>query len=98
MDTGKYILDGKTPQHCTDLFKWGEWYETADRSVKITQIDDALISTVFLGLDRNLDGATPLLFETTVFGGEHDEEMCRYSTWDEAEAGHEKMVKFIEEN
>lgn len=67
------------------------------------------ISTVFLGLDHNFGGGKPLLFETMVFDtndkkkykigdNEHEsigEEMetNRYSTWEEAEAGHKKLVK-----
>ena len=47
-----------------------------------------MVSTVFLGLDHAFDGGTPLLFETMIFGGEHDEYQERYATWDEAEAGH----------
>lgn len=43
----------------------------------------------------SLDEWAPLLFETMVFGGPFDQEMARYSTWDEAEAGHKKMVKRI---
>ena len=35
----------------------------------------------------------PILFETLVFGGPLDGEMDRYSSWDDAQVGHEMMVK-----
>ena len=50
------------------------------------------VSTVFLGLDHQHFDGPPLLFETMVFVGEHGDEMERYSTWDEAVAGHDAMV------
>ena len=64
-----------------------------------------LVSTVFLGHDHNLfgkDGDEPILFETMVFkqserfgsGKEktYEEPQWRYHTWDDAEAGHNKVV------
>ena len=53
---------------------------------------------VFLGLDHSFGSGPPLLFETMVFGGPLDEEMDRYTTWDEAEAGHKAMVKRVQES
>ena len=50
------------------------------------------ISTVFLWLDHSYGQGPPILFETMVFGGLLDEECERYSTWIEAEQGHEAMV------
>lgn len=91
----KYILNGKEAVICNDLLKWGKWFETADRTVKKTEVGDAEVSTVFLGLDHNFGRGEPLLFETMVFGGEHDGDQDRYSTWEEAEKGHEKMVKSL---
>ena len=54
------------------------------------------ISTVFIGLDHQFgDEGPPLLFETMVFGGKHDEDLERYFTWQEAEEGHKRFVKKI---
>ena len=51
---------------------------------------------MFLGLDHSFaDVGPPILFETMVFGGEHDQEMERYATWDEAVAGHDIMVQKV---
>lgn len=54
-----------------------------------------MVSTVFLGLDHQYGDGPPLLFETMVFGGPLDHEMNRYSTWNEAEKGHQEMVERV---
>ncbi len=58
-------------------------------------IDGQRVSTVFLHFDHgwnwDADNA-PILCETMIFGGEHDESMWRYSTWDQAKEGHDKIV------
>ncbi len=93
--TDKYILDGHTPFPCDDLYKWGQWMDTADRRVKLDKIGDITVSTVFLGLYYSFGQGEPLLFETMIFGGEHDDYQERYSTWEEAEAGHAKALTMI---
>lgn len=97
MGTDKYILEGHTPIVCNDLFKWATWFEKADRTVAKTKIGELEVFTVFLGLDYNwIEGGKPLLFETLIFGGKKfDQEQDRYSTWEEAEAGHKKMVEKV---
>lgn len=55
------------------------------------------VSTVFLGIDHQYGSGKPILFETMVFGGLLDGEQVRYCTWEEAEAGHEEMVKRVKE-
>lgn len=54
----------------------------------------AYVSTVFLGLDHNFGdrGPSPILFETMTFGVGDEPEQVRYSTWAEAEAGHQAAV------
>lgn len=90
----KYILDadGK-PVLCEDLMTWSKWFETADRNIAKTEIGDVSISTVFLGLNHSFNDGPPIVFETMVFGGEHDGEMQRYVTKEQALAGHDKMVQ-----
>lgn len=93
MRSDKYTLVDKKPVPVSDLTKWAKGYETLDRRVAYTDVGDVKVSTVFLGLDHNFsDDGPPVLFETCVFGGTLDGEMDRYSTWDEAEAGHAAMV------
>lgn len=92
----KYILDGHTPVECDDLMKWGQWMGSADRHVNTTMVGDVKVSTVFLGLDHSFgDDGPPILFETMIFGGEHDEYQDRYATWDEAVDGHKKAVDMV---
>ncbi len=88
-----YILEGHTPVVVTDIRTWARWFETADRGVARTEKNGVTVSTVFLGLDHSFGSGPPLLFETMVFGGKLDQEQERYSTWDEAEAGHKSMVR-----
>ncbi len=89
----KYILEGKEPKAVEDVLEWGRWFETANRHVaENTLPNDVRVSTVFLGLDHSFGQGTPVLFETMIFGGEHDQYQERYGTWEEAEAGHKKAV------
>jgi hypothetical protein len=71
-----------------------------DRIVAKTFFEKALteVSTVFLALDHNHFGSgPPLLFETLVMGNILQDEMRRYASWKEAEAGHHKICAQIRE-
>lgn len=98
-----YILKNRTPVKEPDLMKWGAWMQKNDRHVAETQIKGYNVSTVFLGLDHSysLFGGEPILFETMVFNyprhmnfEDHPFSSIqeRYSTWDEAEVGHKRIV------
>ena len=96
-----YVLDESgQPRKETDALTWGLWYEstkaTQARTVAVDRIGDAKVSTVFLGLDHNYaaDG-DPVLWETMVFGGPHDERQERYTSRAEAEAGHGRIVAML---
>jgi hypothetical protein len=96
--TGKYILDDDgNVVPCCNLMEWAEWFEASykngKRRVGSTQRGDIRVSTVFLGLDHSFGGGPPLVFETMIFGGEHDEFMDRCFTWDEAVAMHREACK-----
>lgn len=54
--------------------------------------EPARVSTVFLGLNHAFWDGPPLWFETMVFGGPLHAEMERYTTIEEARAGHAEMV------
>jgi hypothetical protein len=59
-------------------------------------LENITISTVFLSLDHNHSGVgKPVLFETMVFGGEHDQYQERYCTWNEAAKGHKRIVNMV---
>jgi len=91
----KYILKDKQAILCEDVKTWGEFMENQDRVVKKTEFGDIYISTVFIGLNHSLEDNKILLFETLVFKGPLDSEMERYHTWEEAEAGHDKMCERV---
>jgi len=84
-----WILEGKVPKQA-DLMTWATWFEKAHRHVAQSEQNGVKVSTVFLGLDHQWGDGPPLIFETMIFGGEHDEWQERCSTWDEAEAMHKK--------
>lgn len=94
---GYWVLDSeRRPVRVTDVLAWGRWFESREnRRVAHTQISKRVrVSTVFIGIDhRHFGDGPPLLFETMVFGGPHDQEMWRYSSWDDAETGHAAVVK-----
>ena len=54
------------------------------------------ISTVFLGLDHRWgSGGEPVVFETMVFGGPHDQECSRCCTYAEALEMHKGVVDHL---
>jgi hypothetical protein len=77
--------------------EWLRAWSTERNSVAKTTVGDADVSTVWLGLDHRFGAGPPLIFETMVFGGEHDQGQWRYSTEEQALAGHERVVKALEE-
>lgn len=88
-----YILQGKDILP-VDILTWGKWFQTADRLIARDGQNGVLVSTVFLGINHqfNLD-LPPLVFETMIFGGLLDSYQERYSTYDEALKGHQKVVE-----
>jgi hypothetical protein len=83
-----------------DILK--EWVDawSVNRVVAQTVVGPMRVSTVFLVIDHNqsLDpDALPLVFETMIFDSDGDDRYQeRYSTWNEAEAGHAKAVALAE--
>src|SRR5262245_21525974 len=101
-----YILDHERKPVPCDQLTWGRWLEQCeDRHVGDDEFEPApgnprvRVSTVFIGLDhRDYGDGPPLIFETLIFGGEFDGQMWRYSTWDDAEAGHKMAVKKVKQH
>ena len=104
---GRYILVDKVPQIEPDLIKWAMWFEDINnRFVARDQIADSIntgenirVSTVFLGLDYSFDASkantVPILFETMIFGGNHDQYCDRYATWTQSKKGHKRAVSLV---
>lgn len=91
----KYILENGELKP-VDLMTWAKWFETANRSIAYDEVNGVRVSTVFLGIDHNFFGGPPLLFETTIFGGRHDERTRRCSTLSQAKEMHRKALRLIE--
>jgi hypothetical protein len=74
-----------------------EWMdENPERkAVKQDTVDDVYISTVFLGLDHAWNSDIPVLWETMIFGGEHDQCQERYTSYEDALEGHEKALNLV---
>lgn len=94
---GTYVMDENgNPKPEPDLLAWAKWFEKAERQLALDKVGGVRVSTVFLGLDHSFgqDGP-PLLYETMVFGGKLDQEQERYSTRDDALAGHSRILARI---
>ncbi len=90
-----YILKDKEPEQAP-MDVWVRWIiYSENKTVQLTKIQDVKVSTVFLGIDHAFGYGNPILFETMIFGGKHDQYQERYSTWDEAVNGHHKACKLV---
>lgn len=90
--SGYYVLEPTGDVRAVELKEWTQWFASADRRVALTQISGMHVSTVFLGLDHShVPKGPPVLFETMVFYRNSYGYMKRYSTRDEALAGHEDV-------
>jgi hypothetical protein len=101
-----YTLIGKLPVPCEDSVKWAEWCAKTpkdDCRVALTVVGGIMeVSTVFLGMNHNMFGDEPLLFESMIFSNdprcEDINENCRRcSTWTQAENMHVSVVAEAEE-
>ena len=74
-----------------------------DPRIALNVIGNQRISTVFLHFDHGLNFGQsdkihpPVLFESMIFEGPHDQYQRRYHTYDEALEGHNNLVKALEE-
>lgn len=96
-DFEAYVKDAQNPED----------FEKTRRVAKTQVSDGVLVSTVFLGIDHGW-GDVPRWFETMVFiesqsslseelANAWSEFQARYSTWDEAQAGHKMIVTRLKE-
>jgi len=90
-----YILDDAgDPIPCDDILTWGQWMQTHPKHIGDTWVDDVRISTIFTGVDTGFH--LPMLFETMLFLHEKPVDGRRYSTREEALAGHSRFVSAVE--
>lgn len=96
----RYILDAHgNPVEEPDILKWSEWFEKTDRHIADDMVGEIRVSTVFLGTDHSfLDTETPVLYETMIFGGAHDQYQERYTNKVAALAGHDRAFAFVRDS
>ena len=98
-----YVPDGQGGfRAARDMLEWGEWFarkrdesfiQGGKRVARTELAGGILISTVFLGLDHSFShSGPPVLFETMIFGGPHNDYQERYTTLADAQQGHEQAV------
>jgi hypothetical protein len=77
--------------------EWIEfWAHEDSRVIAQTGNENIMVSTIFTGINyRFFEEGPPIVFETMVFGGKWNEFQYRYCTYDEAMAGHKKIVEEV---
>jgi hypothetical protein len=93
-----YTLDeNNKPVKSTSVIEAAEWLDKnpEKKAVKQDYIDDIFISTVFLGLDHAWNSEIPVLWETMIFGGEHDPYQERYTSYEDALEGHQTTLNLV---
>lgn len=94
-----YILTANNQPVAVSITEAAQWMEDNPerKAVKQDHIDDKFVSTVFLGLDHSWNNKEVILWETMIFGGEHDQYQERYSSYEDALEGHQKAINFIKQ-
>jgi len=92
-----YILDENNKPIRSTIVDCGKWLEENPerKAVKQEHIDDIFISTVFLGLDHAWNSDIPVLWETMIFGGDHDQYQERYDSYEDALEGHQTALNLL---
>ena len=68
-----------------------------NRKIALDNFGDSEVSTVFLCFDHSIGvDSKPILFETMIFGGKHDNWCERYYTYDEAIEGHKRLCEMVD--
>lgn len=90
-----YLDDNRKAVPCSfeEWLSRGTMDEESKRVAASGEKEKVWVSTVFLGLDHKFGDGPPMLFETMIFGGEHDQYQERCSTWEEAEAMHKQACE-----
>lgn len=95
--SGNYILDESGTPVQADTLTWARWYEANSDKRQIARdvIGKAKVSTVFLSIDHSFGEGPPVLWETMIFGGQHDQYQERYTSKEEALEGHRRAVALV---
>jgi hypothetical protein len=98
-----YILDNNHKPIHKPYLEAAQWMEDNPNRKRVaydelTDLngDEVRVSTVFLGLDHAYGSSKPVLWETMIFGGEHDQAYQeRYTSYEDALEGHQKALTLI---
>lgn len=92
-----YILDENNKPVKSNIEEFLKWRKEnpKKRVVKQEKINNTEVSTIFLGLDHSFMSKIPVLWETMIFGGEHDNYQERYESYEDALIGHQKALDLI---
>jgi hypothetical protein len=92
---GFYIIKNGSPVETETTEEWAQWIKNQDnRRIGWDVKDGVSVSTVFLGMDHNfLPSGTPVLWETMIFGGEHNDYQERYTSEADAREGHKRAME-----
>lgn len=91
-----YILNAEgEPEESHDVRVWAKWFGNNDnRRLAATELPgNVRVSTVFLGIDHSWESGPPVLWETMIFGGPHNDYQRRYSSRAAAVVGHDTAVR-----
>lgn len=95
LNENKEVIES-TEDEWSDFFK--DRLKTKNSLVKQQAVNGNWVSTVFLSSNDSLDDNELKIFETMVFNIHHREIYCKqYSTYKEAEIGHEKAVQWVKD-
>ena len=72
-----------------------EYEDFESRHVGRDSQDGVVVSTVFLAIDHRFGDGPPLIFETMIMGGKHDNDCWRYATEEEAMIGHAAAISHL---
>lgn len=94
-ETGSFTYCDRAGRPMT-MEEWAKAFDDLDykRLARTVLPDGKVVSTIWLGLNHRWGDGPPLIFESMVFASDEGEslDMTRYSTEEEAKAGHEAMV------
>jgi hypothetical protein len=96
--TRYYLLQKDRTLRRVSSREWAHWFEAdrMQRQIANHVIGGVRVSTVFLGLDHGDGTGPPIVFETMIFGGPHNEYQERYSEYKDAVAGHWRALAMVD--
>ena len=95
---GWYTIDENGKHQPATIDEYSAWDVGGKRQIARDELADGVtVSTVFLGLDHQFGNGPPLLYETMIFGGPHDQWQDRYTSRKDAERGHRAAVRMARE-